>query len=112
MIATVRTNLLEGALLVIAVLFIFLGNLRAGLIVAAAIPLAMLFSFSAMLRFGIAASLLSLGAIAREHPCGKAQNTRRNALSEHKGITAFIHCRPCTQYCIGSGESTSHRAVG
>ncbi len=62
-IATVRTNLLEGALLVIAVLFVFLGNLRAGLIVAAAIPLAMLFSFSAMLRFGISASLLSLGAI-------------------------------------------------
>jgi cobalt-zinc-cadmium resistance protein CzcA len=62
-IATVRTNLLEGALLVIAILFIFLGNLRAGLIVAAAIPLAMLFSFSAMLQFGIAASLLSLGAI-------------------------------------------------
>lgn len=62
-IETVRTNLLEGALLVIAVLFVFLGNLRAGLIVASAIPLAMLFSFSAMLRFGISASLLSLGAI-------------------------------------------------
>ncbi len=62
-IATVRENLLEGALLVIAVLFVFLGNLRAGLIVASAIPLAMLFSFSAMLRFGISASLLSLGAI-------------------------------------------------
>ncbi len=62
-IATVQENLLEGALLVIAVLFIFLGNLRAGLIVASAIPLAMLFSFSAMLRFGISASLLSLGAI-------------------------------------------------
>ena len=62
-IGTVRKNLLEGALLVIAVLFVFLGNLRAGLIVALAIPLAMLFSFSAMLRFGISASLLSLGAI-------------------------------------------------
>lgn len=62
-IATVQRNLLEGALLVIAVLFIFLGNLRAGLIVAAAIPLAMLFAFSAMLKFGISASLLSLGAI-------------------------------------------------
>ncbi|MDF1799267.1 MAG: CusA/CzcA family heavy metal efflux RND transporter [Planctomycetota bacterium] len=62
-IGTVKKNLLEGALLVIAVLFIFLGNLRAGLIVATAIPLAMLFSFSAMLRFGISASLLSLGAI-------------------------------------------------
>ena len=62
-IGTVRRNLLEGALLVIAVLFVFLGSLRAGLIVALAIPLAMLFSFNAMLQFGIAASLLSLGAI-------------------------------------------------
>ncbi len=60
---TVRTNLLEGALLVIAVLFVFLGNLRAGLIVALAIPLSMLFAFNAMLRFGIAGSLMSLGAI-------------------------------------------------
>lgn len=60
---TVRTNLLEGAILVIAVLFIFLGNLRAGLIVAAAIPLSMLFAFDLMLRAGIAGSLMSLGAI-------------------------------------------------
>ncbi len=60
---TVRDNLLEGALLVIAVLFIFLGNLRAGLIVALAIPLSMLFAFDAMLRFGVAGSLMSLGAI-------------------------------------------------
>ena len=60
---TVRTNLLEGALLVIAVLFAFLGNFRAGLIVALAIPLSMLFAFDAMLRFGIAGSLMSLGAI-------------------------------------------------
>lgn len=62
-IDTVQRNLLEGGLLVVAVLFIFLGNLRAGLIVALAIPLAMLFAFSGMLRFGISASLLSLGAI-------------------------------------------------
>ena len=60
---TVRNNLLEGALLVIAILFIFLGNLRAGLIVALAIPLSMLFAFNAMLKFGIAGSLMSLGAI-------------------------------------------------
>ncbi len=60
---TVRNNLLEGALLVIAVLFAFLGNVRAGLIVALAIPLSMLFAFNAMLRFGIAGSLMSLGAI-------------------------------------------------
>jgi len=62
-IATVRRNLMEGALLVVAVLFIFLGNLRAGLIVALAIPLAMLFAFNLMVQVGIAASLLSLGAI-------------------------------------------------
>ena len=63
MIETVQKNLFEGGLLVIAVLFIFLGNLRAGLIVALAIPLSMLFAFSGMLRFSIAASLLSLGSI-------------------------------------------------
>lgn len=62
-IDTVRKNLFEGGLLVVAVLFIFLGNLRAGLVVALAIPLSMLFAFSGMLRFGIAASLLSLGAL-------------------------------------------------
>jgi cobalt-zinc-cadmium resistance protein CzcA len=62
-IRTARENLFEGGLLVIAVLFLFLGNLRAACIVALAIPLSMLFAFSGMLRFGIAASLLSLGAI-------------------------------------------------
>jgi cobalt-zinc-cadmium resistance protein CzcA len=62
-IDTVRSNLFEGGLLVIAVLFLFLGNLRAACIVALAIPLSMMFAFAGMLRFGIAASLLSLGAI-------------------------------------------------
>ena len=62
-IETVQKNLFEGGLLVIAILFLFLGNLRAGLIVAMAIPLSMLFAFSGMLRFSIAASLLSLGSI-------------------------------------------------
>ena len=60
---TVRNNLFEGALLVIAVLFVFLGNLRAGLLVALAIPLSMLFAANWMLRFGVAGSLMSLGAI-------------------------------------------------
>ncbi len=60
---TVRKNLFEAALLVIAVLFALLGNVRAGLIVAAAIPLSMLFAFNLMLRAGIAGSLMSLGAI-------------------------------------------------
>lgn len=62
-IGTVKKNLLEGGLLVIAVLFVFLGNIRAGVIVALAIPVSMLFAFDSMLRFGIAGSLLSLGAI-------------------------------------------------
>lgn len=62
-LATVRKNLFEGALLVVAVLFALMGNLRAGLIVAAAIPLSMLFAFAGMWRFGIAGTLMSLGAI-------------------------------------------------
>jgi cobalt-zinc-cadmium resistance protein CzcA len=62
-IRTVRNNLFEAGLLVVAVLFAFLGNLRAAAIVALAIPLSMLFAFAGMVRFGIAASLLSLGAI-------------------------------------------------
>jgi cobalt-zinc-cadmium resistance protein CzcA len=62
-IHTVRNNLFEGGLFVVAVLFAFLGNLRAAGIVALAIPLSMLFAFSGMLQWGVAASLLSLGAI-------------------------------------------------
>jgi cobalt-zinc-cadmium resistance protein CzcA len=62
-IETVRNNLCDGALLVVVILFLFLGNLRAGLIAAAAIPLAMLFAFSGMRQAGIAGTLLSLGAI-------------------------------------------------
>jgi len=62
-IETVRKNLFEGGLLVVAVLFAFLGNFRAAALVAVAIPLSLLFAFAGMWRFGIAASLLSLGAI-------------------------------------------------
>ncbi len=60
---TVQENLFEGAILVVAVLFVFLGNLRAGMIVALAIPLSMMFAAQGMMRFGIAGSLMSLGAI-------------------------------------------------
>jgi len=60
---TVERNLFEGAILVIAVLFAFLGNLRAGLIVASVIPLSMLFAVTLMQKVGIAGSLMSLGAI-------------------------------------------------
>ncbi len=62
-ISTVETNLLEGALIVIFVLVLFLGNLRAGLIVASAIPLALLFALALMNVFGVSANLMSLGAI-------------------------------------------------
>ncbi len=62
-IATVRKNLIEGALLVIVVLFIFLGNIRAALITAAVIPLAMLFTFSGMVSNKVSANLMSLGAL-------------------------------------------------
>ncbi len=60
---TVGENLMEGALLVIAVLFAFLGNWRAGLVVALVIPISMLFASNLMLQLGIAGSLMSLGAI-------------------------------------------------
>ena len=62
-IGTVEKNLVEGAILVIVVLFVLLGNFRAALIVAAAIPLSMFFALSAMVQAGIAGSLMSLGAI-------------------------------------------------
>ncbi len=62
-IDTVRKNLFGGGLLVVAVLFMFLGSLRAGLIVALAIPFSMLLACSGMLHFAIAGSLMSLGAI-------------------------------------------------
>jgi cobalt-zinc-cadmium resistance protein CzcA len=60
---TVRTNLLEGALLVLLVIFAFLRDIRAGLIVSATIPLSMLVASNMMLAVGVAGSLMSLGAI-------------------------------------------------
>ena len=62
-ISTVKKNLLEGALIVIFVLVLFLGNIRSGLIVASVIPLAMLFAISLMNLFGVSGNLMSLGAI-------------------------------------------------
>ena len=62
-IATVRKNLVEGAILVVAVLFLFLGNIRAAILTALVIPLAMLFTFSGMVGNRVSANLLSLGAL-------------------------------------------------
>lgn len=62
-IATVKKNLLEGAALVIVILFIFLGNIRAALITAMIIPLSMLFTFTGMVAYKVSANLMSLGAL-------------------------------------------------
>jgi cobalt-zinc-cadmium resistance protein CzcA len=62
-IATVKKNLIEGAILVIAILFLFLGNIRAALITAMVIPLAMLFTFTGMFANKVSANLMSLGAL-------------------------------------------------
>lgn len=62
-IATVEKNLVEGALLVIAVLFLLLGNIRAALITAAVIPVAMLMTITGMVRSGVSGNLMSLGAL-------------------------------------------------
>ena len=62
-IETVQKNLVEGALLVIVILFILLGNIRAALITAAVIPLAMLATITGMVNTGVSANLMSLGAL-------------------------------------------------
>jgi cobalt-zinc-cadmium resistance protein CzcA len=62
-IGTVKRNLLEGAVLVIAILFLFLGNIRAALITAMVIPLSMLFTFTGMVTYKVSANLMSLGAL-------------------------------------------------
>lgn len=62
-ISTVKKNLLEGAVLVIVVLFLFLGNIRAAIITAMVIPLSMLFTFTGMVQYKVSANLMSLGAL-------------------------------------------------
>jgi len=62
-IGTVKTNLIEGALIVLFVLILFLGNIRAGFLVASVIPLAMLFAIIMMNIFGVSGNLMSLGAL-------------------------------------------------
>jgi cobalt-zinc-cadmium resistance protein CzcA len=62
-INTVKKNLLEGAILVIAILFLFLGNIRAAIITATVIPLSMLFTFTGMVTYKVSANLMSLGAL-------------------------------------------------
>jgi cobalt-zinc-cadmium resistance protein CzcA len=92
-IHTVESNLLEGALLVVAVLFLLLGNLRAALVVALAIPLSMLFAVSCMVQAGVAGSLMSLGAIdfglIVDGSVVMVENSMRH-LSERKRDQSFL----------------------
>lgn len=62
-ISTVKTNLIEGALIVVLILVLFLGNLRAGVLVASVIPLSLLFAVIMMNAFGVSGNLMSLGAL-------------------------------------------------
>jgi cobalt-zinc-cadmium resistance protein CzcA len=93
-IRTVRNNLLEGGLLVVAVLFYFLGNVRAALIVAVVIPLSMLFSFLGMHWLRLSANLMTLGAIdfgmIVDGSVVMVENTMRH-LAERKDGEGFVH---------------------
>ncbi|MCJ0976066.1 efflux RND transporter permease subunit, partial [Pseudomonas sp. PS1] len=62
-ISTVKKNLTEGAILVVVILFLFLGNIRAAILTALVIPLAMLFTFTGMVANEVSANLMSLGAL-------------------------------------------------
>src|SRR6266852_3891855 len=105
-IRTVKTNLFEGAVLVVVLLLLLLGNWRAALIVALAIPLSFLFALIGMAQFGISGNLMSLGAVdfgliidgavvivenivrqlgARQHALGRALTTEERA---HTVLTA------------------------
>ncbi len=105
---TMFTNLTEGALLVIAILFLFLRNLRASLLTASVIPLSLLFAFLAMKRFGLTANLMSLGAldfglivdasvVMVENSVRRLVGTRSQSISERQDVlraAAFEVGRP------------------
>ncbi len=99
-IHTVTRNLVEAGVLVVAVLLVFLGNIRAALIVAAVIPLSMLFGFVGMKIFGISANLMSLGAIDFGMIVDGAVVMMENSvrrLSEHHRATVVQSVRHAAQ---------------
>jgi cobalt-zinc-cadmium resistance protein CzcA len=122
-IATVTCNLVEGALLVIAVLFALLGNFRAALITAAVIPLAMLFTITGMVRGGVSGNLMSLGAldfglivdgaVIIIENClrrfGEAQHRLGRALSQHERLelTTRATCEVIRPSLFGLGIITA-----
>lgn len=100
---TVERNLMEGALLVVAVLFLLLGNLRGALIVATAIPLSMVFALHWMLEVGIAGSLMSLGAIdfglVVDGSVVMVENSMRRLAGRQEGGREFL--RTVLDACAG-----------
>jgi cobalt-zinc-cadmium resistance protein CzcA len=102
-VVTVSKNLLEGALLVIIVLFLLLGNLRAAFITAAVIPLAMLMTITGMVKTGVSANLMSLGALDFGLIVDGAviiveNAVRRLAEAQHNGTTQSLKERLDTVY--------------
>jgi cobalt-zinc-cadmium resistance protein CzcA len=92
--ATVRRNLLEGCLLVVAVLFFFLRDVRASLVVAAVIPLSMLCGFIGMRLFGVSANLMSLGAIDFGLIVDGAVVMMENFVRRRAEVEAIVEDRP------------------
>jgi cobalt-zinc-cadmium resistance protein CzcA len=82
---TLQTNLLEGSMLVVAVLLLLLGNIRAALIVATVIPISLLFSFMGMRALGVSASIISLGALDFGMIVDGAIVLVENTLRQHTG---------------------------
>ena len=98
---TVRNNLLEGCLLVVAVLFVFLRDVRAALIVAAVIPLSMLAGFIGMRIFGVSANLMSLGAVDFGLIVDGAVVMMEN----------FVRRRPEMKAALETGDSGAHQGI-
>ena len=107
-IRTVAKNLIEGALLVIIVLFILLGNWRAALLVASVIPLSMLFAAICMVTFNVSGNLMSLGALdfglIVDGAVIMVENTvRRRAEAQHEGSTEAPE-RTILEACLEVGR--------
>jgi len=117
-IHTVGKNFIEGAVLVVSVLFVFLGSIRAGLITAMAIPLSMLFATNAMWGLGISASLMSLGAIDFGMIVDSSVITIENCihrLSERAGLHSdpmAIAAGDANQNMPSNGESKNGAGAG
>jgi cobalt-zinc-cadmium resistance protein CzcA len=114
-IKTVRNNLTAGAILVVVVLLMVLGNLRAGLLVAAVIPIAMLLAVLGMYHFAIAASLLSLGAIdfgiIVDGSVVMTEANLRNLADRHRQLGRKLTAKERLETLIGSCKQVARPIV-